>query len=204
MGGDDRLDLGLEVLGHDTLGNLGEERLLLGLEVLLEVSVPLDDVLDGDRVEETVDTGVDERDHDFSRDGLVLALLEELSETRSTREEETGRGVEVGSELAVGVEGKSPGIRRGPSFSKRRARTDLREGGDLTELSEVELEGTSDGLHDLGLGGRSDTRDGKSDVNSRANTLEEELGLEEDLSVGDGDDVGAGGWKKREKERKVK
>lgn len=201
MGGDDRLDLGLEVLGHDTLGNLGEERLLLGLEVLLEVSVPLDDVLDGDRVEETVDTGVDERDHDLSRDGLVLALLEELSETRSTREEETGRGVEVGSELAVGVEGKSPGIRRGPSFSKR-ARTNLREGGDLTELSEVELEGTSDGLHDLGLGGRSDTRDGKSDVDSRANTLEEELGLEEDLSVGDGDDVGAGGLEEERKKEK--
>lgn len=56
---DDLLDLGLEVLGHDTLGDLGEHGLLLGLEVLLEVSVPLDNVLNGDRVKETVDTGVD-------------------------------------------------------------------------------------------------------------------------------------------------
>jgi hypothetical protein len=35
----------------------------------------------------------------------------------------------------------------------------------------------------LGLGGGSDTGDGKSDVDSGTNTLEEELGLEEDLSI---------------------
>lgn len=35
----------------------------------------------------------------------------------------------------------------------------------------------------LGLGGGTDTGHGKSDVDSRANTLEEELGLEEDLSI---------------------
>lgn len=52
----DSLDLGLEVLGHDTLGDLLEKRLLLGLEVLLEVGVPLDNVLNGNGVEETVDS----------------------------------------------------------------------------------------------------------------------------------------------------
>jgi hypothetical protein len=46
-------------LGHLSLGDLSEQGLLLGLEVLLEVSVPLDNVLNGDGVEETVDTGVD-------------------------------------------------------------------------------------------------------------------------------------------------
>jgi hypothetical protein len=56
-------------------------------------------------------------------EGLVLALLEELSETRSTVEEEAGRGVEVGSELG--------------------------EGGDITVLGKVKLERSSDGLHDL-------------------------------------------------------
>jgi hypothetical protein len=60
---------------------------------------------------------------DLDREGLVLALLEELSETGTTVEEETGRRVEV--------------------------RTELREGSDITVLSEVELERTGDGLHDL-------------------------------------------------------
>jgi hypothetical protein len=35
----------------------------------------------------------------------------------------------------------------------------------------------------LGLGGGTDTRDRKTDVDSRTDTLEEELGLEEDLAV---------------------
>lgn len=54
-----------------------------------------------------------EGNHDLGRDGLVLALLEELSETRSSREEESGRGIEIGSELG--------------------------ESGNLSELGEVEL-----------------------------------------------------------------
>lgn len=90
------------------------------------------------------------------RDSL-LTLLEELGETRSTSEEETGRGIEIGTELG--------------------------ERGNITVLGEVELERTSDRLHDLGLGGRSDTRDGKTDVDGRSDTLEEELSLQEDLSI---------------------
>jgi hypothetical protein len=53
----------------------------------------------------------------------------------------------------------------------------------LTVLGEVELEGTSDGLHDLGLGSGTDTGHGKTDVDGRSDTLEEELGLQEDLTV---------------------
>jgi hypothetical protein len=60
----------------------------------------------------------------------------------------------------------------------------------FTVLSEVELQRTSDGLHNLGLGSGTDTRHGKTDVDSRSDTLEEELGLQEDLTVGDGNDVG--------------
>ena len=45
-------------------------------------------------------------------------------------------------------------------------------------------------LHGLCLGGRSDAADGETDVNGGADTLVEELRLEEDLSVGDGDHVG--------------
>ena len=56
-------------------------------------------------------------------EGLVLALLEELGETRSTVEEEAGRGIEIGSELS--------------------------EGGDITVLGKVKLERSGDSLHDL-------------------------------------------------------
>jgi hypothetical protein len=124
------------------------------------------------------DSRVGRKRTDLDGKGLVLALLEELGETGTTVEEETGRGVEVGTELG--------------------------EGGDITVLSEVKLEGTGNGLHDLcnrkkqgqyqeegeesgrtnlGLGGRSDTGDGKTDVNRGTDTLEEELSLQEDLTV---------------------
>lgn len=52
-----------------------------------------------------------------------LALLEELSETATTVEQEAGRRVEV--------------------------RTELGERGNVTVLGEVQLERTGDGLHDL-------------------------------------------------------
>lgn len=69
--------------------------------------------------------------------------------------------------------------------------TELSESGNLSVLGEVELEGSGNGLHDLGLGSRSDSGDGKTDVNSRSDSLEEKLSLQEDLSVSDGNDVGA-------------
>ena len=40
------------------------------------------------------------------------------------------------------------------------------------------------------LGGGTDTRHGETDVDGGANTTEEELSLQEDLTVGDGNDVG--------------
>ena len=75
---------------------------------------------------QTVDTSVDDRDLDLSREGLVLTLLEELSETSTTVEQEAGGGIEI--------------------------RTELGEGSDFTVLSEVELQGTGELLHDLARG----------------------------------------------------
>lgn len=68
--------------------------------------------------------------------------------------------------------------------------TELGESSDLTVLGQEELERTSDLLHSLKLGSGSDTGDGKTDVNGWADTLVEELGLQEDLSIGNGNDVG--------------
>lgn len=44
---------------------------------------------------QTVDTSVDDGDLDLSGEGLVLALLEELSETSTTVEQEAGGGIEI-------------------------------------------------------------------------------------------------------------
>ena len=54
---------------------------------------------------------------------LYVVLTEELSETGATREQEAGRRVKIG--------------------------TELREGRDFTVLRKVELERTSELLHDL-------------------------------------------------------
>ena len=67
---------------------------------------------------------------------------------------------------------------------------ELGKGSDLTVLGQEELERTSNLLHGLELSGGADTRHGQTDVDRRSDTLEEELGLQEDLAVGDGNDVG--------------
>ena len=69
-------------------------------------------------------------------------------------------------------------------------RTELSKSSDFTILSELEFEGTSDLLHGLDLGGGTDTRHRETDVDGWANTLVEEFGFEENLAIGDGDDIG--------------
>ena len=163
--GDDVLKLGLKVLGKGALLVEGvEEGLLVGAEVREEVRLPLEDLGNGDVVEVTVDTSEDERNHLVDGHGLVLLLLEELGETLTTVEGLLGGSVQVGTELG--------------------------EGGDLTVLGQEELQGASDLLHGLELSGGADTRHGQTDVDGGADTLVEELGLQEDLTISDGNDVG--------------
>merc|ERR1719341_1587092 len=57
-------------------------------------------------------------------------------------------------------------------------------------LSQLELHGTSDLLHGLGLSSRADTGHGQTDVDGGSDTLVEQLCLQEDLSVSDGNDIG--------------
>jgi hypothetical protein len=162
---DKGLELGLKLLGKSALGGEGVEEVgLVGAEVRKEVRLPGEDLVDGDVVEVTVDTSEDERNHLVDGHGRVLLLLEELSETLTTVEGLLGGGIEIGTELG--------------------------EGGNLTVLGQEELEGTSDLLHGLELSGGADTRHRQTDVDGRADTLVEELGLQEDLSISDGNDVG--------------
>lgn len=106
---------------------------------------------------------------------------QELSKTGTTRKQETSGGIEI--------------------------RTELGKGSDFTVLGEVQLKGTSKLLHDLAvkesalmwgswkmmntirLGSGTDTGDRKTDVDSRADTTEEEFSFQEDLTVSDGNNL---------------
>ena len=57
-------------------------------------------------------------------------------------------------------------------------------------LGELKLEGTSKLLHGLDLDGGSDAGNGETDIDCGTDTLMEELSLEEDLTVSDGDHIG--------------
>ena len=64
-----------------------------------------------------------------------------------------------------------------------------REGGHRAVLRERELERTGDLLHRLGLGGTTDTGHGNTHVDGGTLIRVEQVGLQEDLAVGDRNDV---------------
>ena len=64
------------------------------------------------------------------------------------------------------------------------------EGGDFSVLGQEELQRTGDLFHGLELGSGTDTRHGKTDVDGGTDTLVEQFTFQEDLAVGDGNDVG--------------
>ena len=67
---------------------------------------------------------------------------------------------------------------------------ELGEGGQFPVLGEVQPQGAGDLFHGLDLGRAADAGDRKTDVDGRADAGEEQGGLQVDLAVGDGDDVG--------------
>jgi len=121
-------------------------------------------VLDVDAVAVPLDSYVEGGNDLLGLVGNVLVLLQELVEADAAVELLLGGGVEVGPELG--------------------------ECCDLTVLGELKLHGTGDLLGSLELGSGTDAGHGESDGDGGALALVEELGLEEDLSVGDTNDVG--------------
>ena len=137
---------------------------VLALEVFKEEFLELADLGGLDLVEEATDTSVEDANLLLSDHGNVLLLLEELGELLTSVEEMLGGSVEVGTELS--------------------------EGSDFSVLGKLELERTGDLLHGLDLGSRTDTGHRETDVNGGADTLVEELSLQEDLTIGNGDHIG--------------
>ena len=117
-----------------------------------------------DVVEVAVGAGVDDRDLLLDRQRLVLRLLQDLDQPRAAIELRLRRLVEVAAEL--------------------------RERRELAVLREVEPQRAGDLPHRLDLRRAADARHRVADVDRRADALVEQVRLEEDLAVGDRDDVG--------------
>src|SRR5690606_2505365 len=64
------------------------------------------------------------------------------------------------------------------------------EGGQFAELGQVQAQTAGNPPHGLQLGGGADPGDGPAHVDGGADTGVEEVGLQEDLPVGNGNDVG--------------
>jgi hypothetical protein len=162
---EESLELTVDLLGKGLLGTDGVEDVgVLGTEDLEVELLEGGDLRGLKLVEEATDTSVEDANLLLGGDGNVLLLLEELGELLTTVELLLGGGIKIGTELG--------------------------EGGDLTVLGKLELHGTGNLLHGLDLGGGTDTGHGETDVNGGADTLVEELSLQEDLTVSDGNNVG--------------
>ena len=123
------------------------------------------DVGHRDFVEEAVDAGVEDRDLLLDRQRRVLFLLQHFDEPRAAIELVLRGLVEV-------------------------AAAELRERRQLAELREVETQRAGHLAHRLDLRRAADARHRVADVDRRADALVEEVRLQEDLAVGDRDDVG--------------
>src|SRR6476619_3679386 len=165
------LDL-VDDLGQGRLGVLVElegladrlEDLAVATQRLEQLGLERADVLDGDVVELAGRAGPDRDDLLLHGVRRALRLLEQLDESRTTGELGSRGGVEVGGEHRERLHG--------------------------TELREVELESTGDGLHRLDLRSTTDSGDRDTHVDGRTHVGVEQVGLQVDLAVRDRDDVG--------------
>merc|ERR1712088_732312 len=164
-GSDDLVEGSVRLGAQMTVGtNLVKEGFLGSLDVSEELLLELGDLGRVDFVQESPDTAVDDGHLVLDGHGDVLALLQQLSQSDTSVEKLLGGGVKI--------------------------RPELGESGDLSVLSQLELHGASHLLHRLGLSSRAHPGHGQTDVNGGSDTFVEQLGLQEDLTVSDGDDIG--------------
>ena len=136
---------------------------MLGAHPRDQPLVELRDAVDRDAIEEAVGRGVDHDDLLLDGHRRALVLVERLDEPLPAGERRLRVGVEVRAELGERLE--------------------------VAVLRELELQPPGDLLHRLDLRVAADARHRDADVDGRPHAREEELRLEEDLPVGDRDDV---------------
>ncbi len=134
------------------------------VDVLEQALLKLADFVDRKGIKEALAAGIDGDDLLFDREGSVLVLFEEFGQTVTTGKLGLGGFVEVGAELGEGFHG--------------------------AVLGEIEAEGSCDLFHGADLGVSTDARDGDPDVDRGTDACVKQVGFEEDLTIGDGDDVG--------------
>ena len=137
---------------------------LLGAQADPQVAEELAHALGLDPVEVAAGAGVDRGDLVGDLERFALFLLEHLDQPFAAVQRFLGLGVELGAELGEGLE--------------------------VAVLGEVEAQLSGDLLHRLGLRVAAHPRDRDADVDRRPHARVEEVGLEEDLAVGDRDHVG--------------
>src|ERR1035438_5152794 len=115
-------------------------------------------------IQVALDAGEDDEDLLFDRQRLVLPLLENLHQVFAAVELIDRRLVEI--------------------------RAELREGRQRAVLRQVQTHAAGDGFHGLGLRVAAHAADRDAYVDGRADIGVEQIGFEEDLAVGDRNDVG--------------
>src|SRR5699024_9687068 len=138
------------------------------LQVLLHVHLEATDIFDGNDVEDAF-LGQEDGNHlVFHWLRRRLRLLQQLNQTLAALKLCLGHWVQVRSEGSEALE--------------------------VTVRSEVKTQVTCNLLHTLGLRSATNTRNRNTDVNCRTDALVEQVGLQEDLAVGNGNNVG---WNER-------
>src|SRR3989339_594120 len=121
-------------------------------------------LINGDVIEETIDTGIEGGDLFANGHRFVLELLEKFRETGATIELLLGFRIEIRSELGKDRE--------------------------FPVLGQFHTELAGDFLHRFPLRRGAHTGNGKSDVHRGADTFVEQIRFKVDLPVGDGNDIG--------------
>mmetsp|Transcript_20831 Transcript_20831/g.49387 ORF Transcript_20831/g.49387 Transcript_20831/m.49387 type:complete len:465 (-) Transcript_20831:338-1732(-) len=148
------------LLLHDFLEDVGTSI----LEVLQPQGLKAQDLLRGHLVKVAA-RSCPKRDDDLSRGHRhELLLLQKLCQDAASQQLVLCSCIQIGAEL--------------------------RKGSYLTVLRQLQLQGASHLLHGLDLRSTADTAHRQTHVHSGADTLVEKLGLQEDLTIRNGDDVG--------------
>src|SRR5581483_4438584 len=145
------------------LDDAAEDLRMTRFDELVELGFERAHVADRHVVEKPVRAGVNDRDLTLDRQRVVLRLLQQLDQPGAAIELLLRGLVEVAAEL--------------------------RERRQLAILREREPQGAGDLTHGLDLRRTADARDRVADVDRGTHALVEEVRLQEDLAVGDRDDV---------------